>query len=617
MTDQTPPNGALAMKAMPEADVLRRTVQAVPASSANLEPAGSLTMQLATVADDILPWGRNPWRRDKQLREFWPTENLLASTIYATAIRNSAFSWKLDGPPRTVAAVQDMLHAADLGKGWLHFMIRVTIDLLTQDNAAFIELVRAGASETSPVIGIAHLDAERCRRTGDPRVPVIYRDRLGGLHKLAWHQVITLEEMPSPIETMNGMQYCFVTRVLRAAQILRDIAIYKREKIGARGPSSIHLVGGVSQSRIDDSQKKADEKGDNQGFIRYLLPTILAGLDPSASVSHVEIPIKSLPDDFDEDVTMRWYISELALGSGNDYQDLAPLPGGGIGSSNQSEILHRKSRGKGPGLFMKLVEHAFTFHGVIPQSVKFHYDEQDTAADKEKADLAKTRADVFAVYTGALQMPYQVVWQMMADQGDITQAQLDMLGQQDVTDDVTATDDQDYEEPEDIKPIPGTEQPPAGALPSATVPSLVPAAKGGDIFDGLRQWVGGLVGRARQDALESETTQALRESVRALKEAQNTPDIHQHHIDVHVPEQKALGSELAEMSARLSDLVTELRAAKEREMVVQVSTPEVHVPTPQVTVQVQMPEGVEEHEVTARDGEGRVKRWVKRWTRKV
>lgn len=477
-------------KAAPDKRVLARSVQSTPTVDQNYEPAGGvLTMQLASVADEIVPWGKAPWRRDKQLREFWPTENILASTIYATAIRNAAFSWKLDGPPRTVAAVQNMLHSANLGKGWLYFMVRTTIDLLTQDNAAFIELVRADDAETSPVIGISHLDAERCRRTGDPLVPVIYRDRLGVLHKLKWYQVISLEEMPSPVETMNGMQFCFVTRVLRAAQIMRDIKLFKREKVGARGPTALHLVGGVTQSRIEDSTKKADEKGDNQGLMKYLTPYIIASLDPTVSVTHVEIPLKSLPDGFDEDVAMRWYINDLALGSGNDYQDLAPLPGGGLGSSNQSEILHRKSRGKGPGFFMKLVEQAFTFHGVIPQSVKFTYDEQDVAADKEKADLALTQAQTFQIYASALQMPHQVVWQMMSDAGVISQQQLDMLGQHDATPDVTTDDDDPYTPVDDVPPVPGTPPPaPAPGQPPAKPAAGTPQPAQKDVPPPTEDW---------------------------------------------------------------------------------------------------------------------------------
>src|SRR3990170_4702742 len=85
-----------------------------------------------------------------------------------------------------------------------------------------------------PAIGIAHLDAGHCMRTSDPEYPVIYTDRNGALHKLGWWQIIPLVEMPSTIEELNGIGYCALTRILRAAQILRNISVYEDEKIGGR-----------------------------------------------------------------------------------------------------------------------------------------------------------------------------------------------------------------------------------------------------------------------------------------------------------------------------------------------------------------------------------------------
>lgn len=449
------------LKELDEA-ALKRTVTKEP-SSEWYGPGNILTMALATVADDIAAWGSVPFLRDQKLREFWPTENVLAGAIYGMATRNAAFSWRLDGPPRTVQAVQDILHAANLGKGWLDFVVKVTIDLLTQDNGAFIEIIRERDSEGAAVVGINHLDAARCRRTGVAETPVIYQDRMGDYHKLQWYQVIALAEMPSPIETMNGMQYSGLTRILRAAQIIRDLGIYKREKIGARGPASIHLISGVAQARLDDADTRNQEKGDNQGLMRYLFPTIIASLDPTAGVSHVEIPIKSLPEGFNEDITMRWYIVELALSFGADYQDFAPLPGGGIGSSNQSEILHRKSRGKGPAYFMKMLEHAFNFHGVMPRTVTFEFDEVDTAADMEQAELKLKRADWYDKNIKNGNINNEVARQMMVDEGDLSEEMLALLGNEDVTDDVTATDTERYEEPEvdatPQAPLPDTQTP--------------------------------------------------------------------------------------------------------------------------------------------------------------
>ena len=458
-------NGQAEVKAMVDESVLKRTVQEVPRD----EWSGTgalLTLSLATVADDIPPWGQAPYIRDRMLREFWPTESILAGTIYSISIRNAAMDLSFEGPSRTVQAVQALFNSANLGKGQLDFFTQVVTDLLTQDNGAHFELIRESDSETSPVIGINHLDSQRCRRTGSIDIPIIYTDRLGGQHKLKWYQVISLTELPSPIETMNGMQYCFVTRVLRAAQVLRDMSIYKREKIGGRGPTDIHLVGGVAQSRIDDKLKIDAEKADNKGLIRYMDAMIVAGLDPTQSVSLVTVPIKSLPDGFDEDTTLKWYVAWLALNAGMDYQDLAPLPGGGLGTSQQSVTLDRKSRGKGPAYYQKMILQALNFHGVIPRTVTAKYVEQDNAAALDEANLNKAKVEYYTGLVQGLGMPKQVVYQMMSDNGDLSEEILQLLEQEDMTEDVTADDTTPYEEPENVQPLP-VDTPPVPPTPDA------------------------------------------------------------------------------------------------------------------------------------------------------
>lgn len=425
----------------PDTEALKKTAQYLPNYQTWPGTYGVLTMQLASVADDFVPWGRSPWKRDQQLREFWPTENILSGALYSICARNAALDWKIDGPPRTAAAAQDMLHSANLGKGWIDFSVKITLDLLTQDNGAFIELIREADSPTAAVIGLNHLDSARCLRTGDPNVPVVYTDRVGYRHLMKWYQVVGLTELPSPIETMNGMQYCALTRILRAAQILRDISVYQREKIGARGPTSIHLVSGVAQARIEDQMKKDAERGDNQGLMRYLQPTILASLDPAAGVTHVEIPIKSLPEGFNEDIALKWYISTLALGFGRDYQDFAPLPGGGLGTSNQSQILHQKSQGKGPALHIKILEHIFNFRGVLPSTCTWRVDEEDLATDLDQAKVRTEEANETKIMLETGVWTPKFVRQMQVDSGRLTDEQLALLGEDDATTDTTATDE--------------------------------------------------------------------------------------------------------------------------------------------------------------------------------
>jgi hypothetical protein len=354
----------------------------------------AMTFYFAGVADSITPWGQNVPRRDKELSEFWPSENTLASAIYSISSRNAAFEWEVVAQPRTRDAIEWMLHNAIVGnaRGWIPFISSFSQDLYTRDNGAFIEIIRAENSPSAPVIGIGHLDSTRCTRTGNPEYPVIYTDRKGREHKMPWYSIVPISEFPSSLETMNGVGYSAVTRVLRAAQILKDLAIYKQEKVSGRFYKAIHFVGGVSRREIEDIKERGQEDADNAGLRRYILPQIVASLDPEKAVSVATIDLAGLPDNFDLDIELKWYITQLALGLGEDYQSLAPLPGGNLGTSTQSEILHKKSRGKGPALFMEIIQNTFKWCGILPRSAKFHFVSKDTSADKETAEVALTRA---------------------------------------------------------------------------------------------------------------------------------------------------------------------------------------------------------------------------------
>lgn len=407
----------------------------------------NLVIELATVADSFTPWGRDPIRRDRELRSFWPTEPVLASAIFSITIRNAAFSWTLEGPPSTVDAVQHILHTADLGRGWQSFVVKVVTDLFTQDNGAFIEVIRERDAPDSPVLGLGHLDAGKCRRTGDPEFPVNYIDRNSVIHRMAWYQVAPLAEFPSPIESMNGMQLCALSRCLRAAQLLRDISVYQTEKVSGDNPNAIHLVSGVSSAAITDAMNQHKLNQAQRGMTRYIIPAVIASLDPNASVSSAQIDLKSLPDGFDVEVAMKWYINQLALAFGADYQDFAPLPGGNLGTSAQSAILHQKSRGKGPAFFMKMMEYAFNFQGLIPQNVTFNYDEQDVQAEAEQAELASVRGETLDEHVMSGILTEDAARQIMLDEGLISQEVFDSLQiGPDLTPDIVATDDERTDE---------------------------------------------------------------------------------------------------------------------------------------------------------------------------
>ena len=403
-----------------------RSVKTVPNIN-GYSSLGSFIFQLATIADDITQWGASVRLRDTELRRFYPTEPTLAAAVYNTALRNASYSWTLEGPPRTVEQVQRVLHMANRGGGFQQMMMQVSTDVLTTDNGGFMEIVRLEDSPDSPVIGLNHLDSGRCRRTGNPDFPVVYTDLQGTDHKLRNYQVVTIADNPSPIEAMFGVGFCAVSRVLRMAQLMRDITVYMREKAAGRDPSEIHIVNGVKVTEIQDAvdQHRNDQRA--RGTIRYSPPVVLTTLDPSATVSVASIPLASLPDNFDFDTYMRWYINNLALAFGTDYQDFAPLPGRGIGTGTEALVLQMKARGKGPAGFMKAIEYAFNFHGVVPRTVTFRYDEPDVAQDLETADLEKRHAETDKVYVETAVLDPQAVRQRMLDRGEISQEEFDRL----------------------------------------------------------------------------------------------------------------------------------------------------------------------------------------------
>lgn len=408
-------------------------VQPKPFNSAG---SATLVFNLASAADTILPWGKNVKSRDDQLRAYWITESYLAGAVANTCMRDAAFDFEVQGGSEKVnQAVMEMLLAAIAGDsiGWIPFVHRLSQDLRTQDNGAFIELIRdPGVDATSkfrgamaPVIGIAHLDSGACTRTGNSEYPVLYTDINGKQHKLAWFEVIPFSDFPSPIQKMNGVGICSVTRALRLSQIIRSIAIFKDEEVSGRNVKKVNIVGGVSNTQIDDAIKRTVEQADNKGNTRYIQHTVLASLDPEKPVSLVTVELASLPEGFDYDQEMQWFISGLALDFGVDYQDLAPLPGSGIGSSNQSSTLSRKSYGKGPRNWMDMISNAFKNYGVMPRGCKMVFLDKNQEEEAEKQEVRTRAAEEAAILVNSKIFPPEVIAKMLVKRGIYTQEDLD------------------------------------------------------------------------------------------------------------------------------------------------------------------------------------------------
>lgn len=380
----------------------------------------SIVFQLATLADGLPTWGRDTHARDAELRKIWMREPLLKSAVIQRAVQYAKLPFMLDGEAERMKGIYTkVLASVDRQQGWIRMWTKVVIDALTRDNGGWVEIIRLEDKATSPTVSLRHLDSARCQRTGNPDAPMRYKDLHGSWHEMKYYQCFDIVDAPMPDEEAYGTQLCAVSRILEAAQAMRDLRRYKNEKIGGRWNRSIHLTTGVSQAYIDDMLEKQANSADAAGLLHYLAPLILASHQADKPVSHVEIPLASLPDGFDDDVTFQQYIVELALAFLADPQDFAPLTGGHMGTGAQSQTLAQKGRSKGPDLFMSQVEFIMNFKGIVPASLTFKYGAQDETADSEKVMIQWRHSQIITQLITSGAITPRVGARMLVDWGDL------------------------------------------------------------------------------------------------------------------------------------------------------------------------------------------------------
>lgn len=364
-------------------------------------------------------------RRDSQLWKFWPQEPLLAGAIYSMSSKVAALDFTLKGPRKSTTRYKNVLLSADFGRGWVNFITKVVQDMLAQDNGGFIELQRnEGAGANAPVQGIAHLDSQKCTKTGDPEFPVTYRDSAGERKKLPWYAVLPMTDMMSPREEDQTMGFCAVSRVLRAAQILRDVGLYKRQKLAGKRVPGIIFVQGVRQGAIEEALQRVQTQDRQEGNTLYSSPAILASPDPGLAVDAQLIELAGLPDGYDEDTLYKWYIATLALCFGTDYTEFAPLPGGNLGSATQATVMASRARGKGPGVILQQFEFGINWY-VLPSSVEFQFASTDPSAERERIELSLLRARERAIRLKALELTPEQALRLAVRAGDAPESFLE------------------------------------------------------------------------------------------------------------------------------------------------------------------------------------------------
>jgi hypothetical protein len=193
--------------------------------------------------------------------------------------------------------------------------------------------------------------------------------------------------LTAPEELARGIGLCAVSRVYLYAQIARDIATFKHEKISGRFTRAIGYGNGITTKSFDAAIQQNDEKNDAMGYTRYAgIPFVLSMKD---QMNLGLLDLASLPDGFDFQTDMTLWIYLLAFAFGVDAREFWPATASGATKADAT-IQHLKAMGKGFAEDVKAIEHAINWK-VFPEGVALEFDAKDDEEDQRVAALHQTR----------------------------------------------------------------------------------------------------------------------------------------------------------------------------------------------------------------------------------
>jgi hypothetical protein len=442
---------------------IQDSVQKPPEVSKNGAMTGALSWGMSQRTSFLPPWGTRECERSLNLLWFM-TEMALPQGAIAGICKNVATTpWEIKGDDTPAPLFRDMgkalgfksdngveyyqqvLRLADFGAGWGSFISKLAMAFFRFNGGGFGEVIAPGdpyAETTGAVTGVAYLDPLRCLPTGDPRYPVLYYDRTGGMHVMHHTRVMQLQDMPQGDESFPGYGMCALYRAASIAYRQIWMTRYINAYLDDQPKPGILAVSGITKPAWDEIEAKYQSELERDTTSKWgrVIRYHSAGANVEAKFqlqAFSEAPEKfSFRDYMEIDVDL------LALVMGVDRQELWQLSGGNIGSAEQSAILHQKSRGKTIGYLITEIERKI--NDLLPVDYEFAFKYQDESEALQEAQKANFWAD-FTSKTTTLLNPQEgktlLANQVSAVQNAISNApRVNDMGVQPATT-ITAPDD--------------------------------------------------------------------------------------------------------------------------------------------------------------------------------
>lgn len=381
---------------MPDSTVLRHSVTEQDYSDDGGKSGAVFNILVSNALQPGLATGLPPspppyWslKRDHLLKQTPFFESIWAAALYIAISKMAGMAWDVKGyPALRVRNAQSLLLDVGDGNGWVSFLSKHLRDFLLTDNGSFVEIVRASSAAGSKILGLVHLDSTRCRRTGDPDIPVVYTDKIGKEHEMRDHQIIMMSDMPDPTGTYFDVGFCAASRAYHAIYKLAGLERYVSEKVTGRVPLALYIVNNINRKQLDNAILQHETAQTDRGFAAYMGAIMMPGIDPNSPAEVAKIDLAGLPEGFDSQQERRYAILTYADCLGLDPQELDPdlLASKSMGTGSQARVIDDKASGRGIIAWRQQFVHHLNYE-VLPDRVQFYFSERDFRDQKLRADV--------------------------------------------------------------------------------------------------------------------------------------------------------------------------------------------------------------------------------------
>lgn len=405
--------------------------KSVPSVQARFEDSEANTYWLITnfcqAADSFAEIGTDA--RDRQLRDYWHKEPILAGIISTMVDRFTTVGWALTGPPRKTREYTKILQNMGDGAGWDTEMAKWALDYLTQDRGALLEKGRRGRN--GPVAGLYYMDIGACSITNSHETPFVYNHPEKGEIPLRRDDIIHRVSLPNGQESKYGSGFCFVTRALKAVRLAIALGKYEDDALNDMPPDGVAAVTGMAPEAVKQAiELWQANKGSKDLTFRRLLWFV--GNPLAAQPVDVKwVPFSEPPKGWTRRDVIETYVKTLALCAGEDPNEFWLYLHAGA-TKGIGQIQHMKARGKGVGKILAVVERMIDWE-VVPEGCRFSFDAVDDESDLLRQQIRSSAVNWIKNAwlpspTGQQLISTPLAQQLLMREGCITQA--DMTAQE-------------------------------------------------------------------------------------------------------------------------------------------------------------------------------------------